>query len=248
MTLLELLKLIENIHKNKGTSLPYICGGTPRDKVLGTVTGLDDLDLTTGDYTIHKLARSVYEAIPGSLIKICDDGHAQIMIGSFKVDFSSNFKAKGVEEYLRNKNISNPTNMQLELYSRDFTCNALLLDLNLKTILDPTGSGVKDIQDKKIKTCLPAHFTLGVDHKRIIRIVYLAAKLGFDVDGEIIDFVRKNPQFVADCKPNYLSKKLKKSLDYNKDATVYWLDQLKLWRHLPPLADLMPYRNHPERI
>lgn len=240
MTLRQLLELIAKLAEDNGLSTPLICGGTPRDRVLGRITGLDDLDLTTGDATVHRLGKLVHDSIPGSFLKTYPDTHSQLMIGSYKIDFSSNFKVSNIDNILKQKKIS-PTPMKAEIFSRDFTCNALLLDFDLKNLQDPTGQGLKDIEDKIIRCCLDASSTLSVDPKRIIRIVYLAAKLGFDVDGKIIDWVRKNPSAVSLPKVKYLNKKISAALAADTEATLYWLDQLQCWKHLPVLPQLTPY-------
>ncbi|MES1987437.1 MAG: helix-turn-helix transcriptional regulator, partial [Pseudomonadota bacterium] len=47
------------------------------------------------------------------------------------------------------------------------------------------------IKSKTLRTCLPAAITLGYDNKRVVRILYMAAKLDFSVDQEIIDWVKQ---------------------------------------------------------
>lgn len=248
MTLKELLFLIGEVAKKNGISTPYICGGTPRDKVLNRLDQIVDLDITTGDSSIVHLGQELSKVLPGSSYKLMPDNHSQINLGKFKIDFSSNFKVPGIKMMLYKAGIKNPTEMQCELYSRDFTCNALLLSLDLKNIFDPTGLGIKDIERKLIRTCLPAQLTLGSQHKRIVRIIYLAAKLNFEVDKEIIDWVRSNPQNFANAKPKYLADKLQKAVDTDKEKTIRLLDQMNLWKFIPPLPELLPYMNTPGRI
>lgn len=245
-TLKELLSLIAEAAKKSGASIPYIVGGTPRDKILNRLDQIEDIDITTGDATIKLLGTELSKVIPN--YKVMSDGHAQVVVDRFKVDLSSNFRVPGIKMMLYRAGIEKPTEMQCELYSRDFTCNALLLSLDLKNILDPTGLGIKDIQKKIIRTCLPAQLTLGSQHKRIVRIIYLAAKLDFEVDLEIINWVRANPNFFADAKPKFISSKLLKALSYNKTKTIKLLDVMNLWKWVPPLPELIPYMNVPGRI
>lgn len=247
MTLVELLSLISNVAKGADLSTPYICGGTPRDKFMQRVNEMVDLDLTTGDDDVHRLAQLVANAVPNSNYKRMDDGHAQVMVGDFKLDFSSNYRSPNVEGMLVSAGIPKPTEMQLELYSRDFTCNALLMTLDLKTIIDPTGLAIGDISKKLLRTCLPAGITLS-QHKRVVRVLYLAAKLGFTVDKEIIDWVKSNPATLANVKPKYLATKLQAAIDADKEKTVQLLDQMGLWRYVPPLPDLIPYMGRPGRV
>lgn len=248
MKIKELLSTIAEVAQRIGTSTPFVCGGTPRDKLLNRTGEIVDLDITTGDESIHLLGRGLARFIPNANYQQMSDGHGQLMVEGFKVDLSSNFRVPGVKEMLQQAGIANPTNMQCELYSRDFTCNALLLTMNLKTIHDPTGLGLMDINRKKIRTCLPAAMTLGSQHKRVVRVFYLAAKLGFDVDDEIVRWVRANPQSISDAKPKFVAEKLQKALDSDKEKTVRLLDEMGLWKYIPALPDLLPYMNSPGRI
>ena len=84
------------------------------------------------------------------------------------MDFSSNFNAPNIESLLVNKGIAKPTEMQKEMFSRDFTCNALLLSLDLKDLIDPTHQGFKDIKERMIKTCLPPEVTLTTNKNRVV--------------------------------------------------------------------------------
>lgn len=250
MILSEILNIVDNISKDIGTTT-FITGGAPRDKILNKSNNIEDIDLTTGDDKIHYVAKEVSIKLRSTNMnyKVLDDGHAQITMGGFKLDFSSNFNIPGVKKMLEKSGLKNPTDMQAELYSRDFTCNALLMSLDLKKIEDPMGLSLQDIKAKKLRTCLPAAITLGYDNKRVVRVLYMAAKLDFTVDQEIIDWVKKNPNTIKNCTQQYLIKKLAKSIKYNKEKTVQLLDQMGLWQSIPPVKELEKYIiNSPERI
>lgn len=243
MKLSQLLNLIGETAYKKGISQPFICGGIPRDKLLGNLVNIGDIDITTGDDSIHYLAKEMNSLFKGknSSFKILEDGHAQLVIGSVKVDFSSNYRTPKIREILQRKGIKEPSNIQMELYSRDFTCNTLLLSLDLKKISDPTGIGVKDLNSRILKTCLSPEETLGNYHKRVARIIYLAAKLNFDVDKNIIEWVKKNPATIADCKEKYLTTKILSAFRYNKEKTIKLLDEMSLWSYMPIMEELTPY-------
>lgn len=243
MVLKELLKSIQDIAHKEGLSTPYIAGGMPRDKVLNRITKLPDIDITTGDGDSHFLARSVAEKynLKGDNYKVLDDGHAQIVIAPFKIDFSSNFKAPGIRRMLKKAGMNSPTPMQEELYSRDFTCNAMLLTMDLKTIKDPTGLGMPDIKKKVLRTCLPADITLKESPKRIPRVFYLAAKLGFSVDHEIREWIVNNPEILKEVNDKYMQQKLTQAINYDENRTVRLLDSLKLWQHIPYMESLAPH-------
>lgn len=243
MKLTEILQIIATVAKENDLTTPFICGGTPRDKILDKASDIKDVDITTGDETVHYLAKesSIRLAGPNTSFKLLDDGHAQLHVNGFKLDFSSNFRIPNVKEMLEKAGLKNPSDLQQELYSRDFTCNALLLSMDLKKISDPTGLGLKDIKARLVRTCLPAAITLGHDNKRVARIMYIAAKLNFDVDQEIIDWVRKNPDSLMNATPQYVIKKLKAAMRYDAPKTVQLLDKMDLWKKIPTFKELTPY-------
>jgi len=229
----DLLSLIAQIAKEQKLPTPFVVGGAPRDKVMGRLENVADLDITTGDDSIYVLARETakrlgerghYMAFP--------DGHSQIEIDGIKLDFSSNFRSPDIDQRLKRAGLRNPTPMLQELYSRDFTVNALLMSMDLHTIKDPTGMGLRDIKRKTIRTCLPAAITLRDDPKRIIRTVYLGSKLGFDLDDEIVHFIKRHPDEINKAKTQYVTKKLLEAYRCDKGLTVKLLDKLGLWKKI----------------
>lgn len=243
MKLIDLLTQISSIADKLQISKPMIVGGVPRDKVLNKLKEISDLDITTGDKAVDYLSKELSIEL-GKKFAIkqrkANDGHSSLEFSNLKIDFSSNFIAPNIDKFLSEKGIKNPTNMQKELFSRDFTCNTLLMSLDLKTISDPTGLALKDIKDKIIKTCLAPEITLR-EKNRIIRAVYLAAKLGFEVDDKIIDWVRKNPEFIKLSSPKALEEKLDKAMGYNPEKTIRLLHEMKLNDYIPIAEKVYSY-------
>jgi len=244
MKLKELLDIMGTIASEKKYSQPFICGGTPRDKYLKRLDNISDLDLTTGDKTIHAFAKDASLVLGKKYqisTKVADDGHTSIHIGDLKMDFSSNFIVPGIEKILAAKGLNKPTDMQKELYSRDFTCNALLMSFDLKTIIDPINRGLKDIKNKKIVCCLDPSITFTSNKNRVVRSIYLAAKLGFEIDDTIISWVKTHPESIRFGSERSLTQKLNKALDYNPEKTLQLLSKMNLWNHIPISERLYPY-------
>ena len=244
MKLKDLLKLITNIAKRRQISTPFICGGTPRDKILGRLNKIEDIDLTTGDESVHMLSKETSVSLNRKFnvqTKVMDDGHSSIFIGGFKIDFSSNFIVPDIDKYLQKLKIENPTPMQRELFSRDFTCNALLMTLDLRQILDPTNRGFKDISSKVIRTCLAPEVTLLSNKNRVVRAIYLAAKLDFDIDPALMQWIKEHPESMRFASDRALAEKLNKAIAVNPSRTTYLLDQMGLWNQIPITKELYPY-------
>ena len=238
---------MDSIATNGDMSKPFITGGTPRDKLLGIIKNeVSDIDITTCDKTIHNLAKEfVLELSKNYHIesKKMNDGHTSVFIGDFKVDFSSNFVVPGIDTVLAKLNIKTPTDMQREMFSRDFTCNALLMSLDLKQIQDPTKRGMTDIKKRILKTCLSPDITLKSNPNRIIRVFYLSAKLDFDVDPEIIRWIAENKAYIKQSAEGYLKTTIDKGLVKNPERVVYLLDKTSTWDAIPITDTLYPYYN-----
>jgi tRNA nucleotidyltransferase/poly(A) polymerase len=240
MKLRDVLNLIAQIAKENDLSEPFIVGGVPRDKVLGRLDDLVDLDVSTGDEGSKFVGKELSMRI-NAPYKLMPDGHSQVLLGNFKIDFSSNFNIPGIDGILKRAGMKNPTDLQLEQYSRDFTCNSLILTIDLKTIKDPLGTGIKDIKNKLIKTCLPASITLGYDNKRVVRVLYLAAKLGFKIDDDITKWIKAHPESIGNATDEYVVKKLNKAFRANESRTIQLMNEMNLWPHVPSVPSISKY-------
>lgn len=244
MKLRELLQQMTNTQQKIGSSEPFICGGTPRDRYLKHLENISDLDITTGDKTVDKLSEEFAEDLSlkyNVIRRTMDDGHSSIYIGSFKMDFSSNFNVPNVDALLLKQGISNPTEMQKEMYSRDFTCNALLLSLDLKNLVDPTHHGFKDIKEKMIRTCLDPEITLTTNRNRVVRAIYLASKLDFNIDPKIVEYVKKYPKSVKISTEKAMSEKLNEAFNRDGDKAAYYVTKMGIWNEIPITEVVRPY-------
>ena len=244
MKLHELLKIVQDTAINISVPIPMICGGVARDKYIGNLNKISDLDLTNGEKNIQYLSEEVANNLRKKYNltkKNMEDGHSSIYIGNLKLDFSSNFILPNIDPILNNLGMNKPTNMQKEIFSRDFTCNALLLSLDLNTITDPTKNGFKDIKDKKKRTCLKPEITLISNKSRVIRSIYLAAKLDFDIDNSIINFVRKNPESINISTKKNLNDKLNEAFKWDSDKASYFLTKMDLWDKIPINKFIYPF-------
>lgn len=235
---------MKEVQEKIGSSEPYLCGGTPRDRYLKHLENISDIDITTGDSTVDYLSQEFAIALRRKYNverKTMPDGHSSIFIGNLKLDFSSNFNVPNIDAILKNIGIQNPTDMQKEMYSRDFTCNALLLSLDLNNVIDPINKGFKDIDKKIIKTCLSPEITLTSNRNRVIRAIYLAAKLDFNIDNSIINYVKQNPSSIKISTEKVMSEKLNDAFSKDPDKSSFYLTQMNLWNYIPITEIVYPY-------
>lgn len=225
----ETLFKIKELAKDNGLSEPYIVGGLPRDKILNRARKIEDVDLTSGDESIHQLAELAANEFKVRPMRF-PDGHYQLYVDGLKFDFSSNYNSPDAKYFLERAGVKKPTEMQLELFSRDFTCNTLILPLTLRKIVDPTGLALDDIKKKQIRTPLPPRITLRDDTKRVIRAIYLAAKLGFTVEPDIIKWARTHHDKIREeVSQGFSKRKLADATRADADKTIDLMSQMDLW-------------------
>jgi tRNA nucleotidyltransferase/poly(A) polymerase len=244
MKLREIFQQMKEVQRRIGASNPYICGGTPRDRYMGRLDHISDIDITTGDKTADYISQEFAIELKKKYNvtrKTMPDGHSTIFIGNLKLDFSSNFVVPNIDVLLGARGITKPINLQREVFSRDFTCNSLLLSLDMKRLIDLTKNGFKDIKEKKIRTCLSPDITLTSNRNRVIRAVYLATKLGFDIDDKIIAYVQKNPSSVRIATEKVLADKMNEAFTYDADRASNLLTKMNLWNYVPITEKVHPY-------
>ncbi|MFS8854178.1 MULTISPECIES: CCA tRNA nucleotidyltransferase [unclassified Synechococcus] len=83
---------------------------------------------------------------------------------------------------------------EADLEQRDFTCNALALDLQREQLLDPTG-GRADIRQGRMRMVHPDN--LSADPVRLLRAYRQAAQLGFALDPATEEAIRERAPLLA---------------------------------------------------
>ena len=146
----------------------YLVGGAVRDTLLGRAT--DDLDWVVPDP--ERSAREAGDALGGSAFVLdAARGHWRVVAGGETRDYA-------------------PLTGDIEanLAMRDFTVNALALDL-AGNLIDPTN-GREDLRTRTLK--MVSWENLRSDPLRPLRGARFAATLGFNLDGETAEAIREH--------------------------------------------------------
>jgi putative nucleotidyltransferase with HDIG domain len=127
--------------------------------------------------------------------------------------------------------------LEADILGRDFTLNAIALNLSDNTIHDPLG-GAMDLKEKRLRACSPSAFA--DDPVRILRGVRLAANFGFHILLETRKAMKEAVGLLGNISPERMRDELFRLLDGAQPATcLRALDLLgALNKVLPELSAL----------
>jgi poly(A) polymerase len=163
----------------------WAVGGYVRDTLLGR--SHPDLDVVVEDGRALELAERFAELTGARKPALFPRfGTAQVTWDGRQIEFAS----ARVESYPRNsrKPEVRPAGIEQDLERRDFTVNAMLMDLDGR-IVDPMGGRV-DLERRLLRTPRDPNQTFTDDPLRMLRAVRFAAQLGFSLDPSILPAMR----------------------------------------------------------
>lgn len=215
------LKIIRNVARKYLISEPRIVGGIPRDYLFdGKSFVFKDIDITTNSEDILRLA--VLSSVElGSGVKIFSDGHSTIFHKNYSFDFSSRFISDMAKNYMNSRGISEELS---EIYSRDFTINAIETNFSLSEFYDSTKMGMRDIEDRIIRPITTAEICLTDDPRRIYRAVKMSSKYGLSIDDSIVSFAKNNhrmfsPIYNQEVSSQYISTAINSAVEFDGGKT-----------------------------
>ena len=164
-----------------------LVGGPVRDAILGRLG--NDLDFTTNarpDETksiIKKDADSLWET--GR-----EFGTIAAQFGDVTVEITT-YRSEKYETESRNPEVNFGDNIEGDLLRRDFTVNAMALELTTTppTFID-NFDGVNDLAHKILRTPGTPENSFSDDPLRMMRAARFSAQLGFDVDPAILTAIK----------------------------------------------------------
>lgn len=172
----------------------YMVGGAVRDILMNKTP--HDYDFTTN-------------ATPDQMLKMAEESNIEVIPTGIKygtVTFRINDQSFEITTYRKDSNYSDgrrpdqvtfSTNILDDLSRRDFTVNAIALNMlsNVNEYVDPFN-GIKDIENKVIKTVVDPVERFTEDGLRILRAIRFRFKLGFTLDAATYKAIMSNWQLL----------------------------------------------------
>ena len=170
----------------------YVIGGFVRDFFLKRV-GSKDIDIVAVGSGIE-LAQKVSDLLPNQpKVQIFKTyGTAMLRYNDIEIEFVGARK-ESYTENSRNPEIIQGT-LQDDQNRRDFTINALAFSLNeadYGELLDPF-QGIKDLENKVVKTPLNPDVTYSDDPLRMMRAIRFSSQLNFTIEEESLLAISRN--------------------------------------------------------
>ena len=187
---LKLFKLISEVAQKNGQTV-FIVGGYVRDLLLHRSAPTDIDFVTEGNgMTLAKAVAHEIEPTPKvSLFK--NYGTAMFKFKGLDLEFVGARK-ESYSENSRNPSVENGT-LDDDQKRRDFTINALAISLNPENfgeLIDPFY-GLKDLQQKILRTPLEPSQTYSDDPLRMMRAIRFASTLNFKIEENSLNAISK---------------------------------------------------------
>ena len=202
----------------------YIVGGVVRDMLLGRQS--HDLDLVMkGD--VMEITRSLANRLGAAYFPMDPEhGVARLIL-----------RQQDGDKIVVDVATMRGPDLETDLRSRDFTINAMALEIHdPQAVLDPLGGAV-DLQEKRLAPCLPSSFS--DDPVRVLRGLRLAAAYGLKIPQESRQKMRQAAPMLPMVSPERLRDELFRILDGPQPAAV-----LRGMEMLGALAYVLPELAH----
>lgn len=222
-----------------GPKKTYIVGGILRDSIaenpqthiIQSVIG-NDWDLATPLHpkeVLSRLRRSGITAVPlgfehGTVAAIIDDIQYEITTFRYDIEYRDG----------RHPEVRFADSLEEDLQRRDFTVNALAMDIETGEIID-LFQGISDIHAKTIRTVGDPEIRFQEDYLRMLRAIRFAVKLEGDIDPRTFEAIQKNAHLIQNVSPERIRGEILKMLSYTKPSPGFQLlHQSGILRYILP--------------
>ncbi|EQA46825.1 tRNA nucleotidyltransferase/poly(A) polymerase family protein [Leptospira broomii serovar Hurstbridge str. 5399] len=205
----DLLEIAGTIQSSGGKS--YLVGGSVRDLVLGKTPQEYDIAVSLLPEHIQKLFRRV---VPTGI----KHGTVTVLIKDRSYELTTFRKDEEYKDGRRPEHVSFGVSLSEDLKRRDFTMNALALDILNEELIDE-HEGLKDISEKIIRTIGAAHSRFEEDGLRPVRAIRFVSQLGFTIHPETALAIQESKPITAKVSAERIHDEFLKILKANDPST-----------------------------
>lgn len=190
------LKIPESVHKLAQLYIEnnyelYVVGGAVRDLVMGRM--VSDWDFTTNATPQEMLAflpEDAYYTNSFGTVGLPQE-EKPFEITTFRTEHG------GYQDNRRPNEVRWGTSLKEDLMRRDFTINAMAIDLTHEHKVIDYYDGQEDIRKKIIRTVGDPHERFSEDALRMMRAVRIAGELGFTVEEETCEAISTHKNLIT---------------------------------------------------
>ncbi len=202
----------------------YVVGGFVRDLLLERNKVVSDIDIVTVGSGIN-LATKVALTLRKNLKVSVFHNFGTAMFRYDEIDFE--FVGARKESYRSEsrKPIVEDGTLEDDQKRRDFTINALAISLNndrYGELIDPFN-GLKDLEDKILRTPLAPEITFSDDPLRMMRAIRFAAQLDFEIEENTLLAIEKQCKRIEIVSKERVSDELNKIMLSHKPSVGFKL-------------------------
>jgi len=203
---------------NKHNLNVYIVGGFVRDLLIGRAP--KDLDvMVDAEEGGIKLAEAMAKDLGlGEPVIFPRFGTAKLTVDGEEVEFVA--PRKEIYEEDNRKPTTVKGNLWDDAMRRDFSVNALFIDLRNNEVVDLTGNGIKDIEEGVLRVADPENpdVIMTADPLRMLRLIRQASQLNFSIDPATFSAVKDNAQKISTISKERVQEELNKMLMTDKPS------------------------------
>ncbi|KAA2251344.1 CCA tRNA nucleotidyltransferase [Solihabitans fulvus] len=193
----------------------YLVGGSVRDALLGRLG--TDLDFTT-----DARPPQILEVLAGWADAVWDTGIAFGTVGAAKHGATleiTTFRADSYDGVTRNPEVTFGDSIEADLLRRDFTVNAMAVELPSQQFVDPHG-GMDALVARTLDTPATPQESFGDDPLRMLRATRFVSQLGFTPAPRVVEAMTAMAGELARITPERVQTELSKLLcgEHPKDG------------------------------
>jgi len=230
-----IIRELGSIARSYGISNSFVVGGYPRSVIMNSVKeDAHDLDIAS--------------AWPGEATKL-----GSIAASELINDFPEVYHRTGTVKFtykdvdlefqgsLGSMSDTQPVTTEMErygiivsplttnLYSRDFTINTLVQDLETQNIYDIVGFAIKDLENGIIRTPINPQVSLSINPLIILRAIRFSLRYDFEIERRLSSSIRKFKHLLfSEYSSERLQIEILKMLQEDYDGTLKKLEDYEL--------------------